>query len=139
MLHYHRVIRMQYTECRIKLREWYLLLTTSPAEPSQTWSQKQYENVVKVGWEKTLGVCILNWALFAGYLVFPGAIPKIESSTTVHKLPGGDKILHTVQNLPLLIEASVVFCQSAIGIGRFGWHWRDNIFAIQRRIVKHGT
>ncbi|KAJ6016583.1 hypothetical protein N7540_011174 [Penicillium herquei] len=68
-----------------------------------------------------------NWALLAGYLVVPGTFTSLQASSQVEKTlqssEAGRRMLHTIQNPPLLVIACLFLI---VGIGALAWLLRHD-------------
>lgn len=84
-----------------------------------------------------------GWLLLAGFVVFPGTFTSIENLSSDPDLTAdsaiGSAILNRVQNLPLLIVASVACGLGALGLVWLAVRWRRNYIWLLNRIFLPST
>ncbi|KUI57822.1 hypothetical protein VP1G_05117 [Cytospora mali] len=80
-----------------------------------------------------------GWLVLAGFVVFPGTFTSIQDYTNKSGLEQASDILKHVQNIPLVIVASVCCGIGAIGLLWLCFRWRRNYVWMLNRIFLPGA
>ena len=91
--------------------------TSSGPEPSSEVRRKDlivksYD--IEPHW--TLLAVISLWILLAGFMVFPATFPSLQNSSSLGSSGPGRVVQHAIQNVPLLVLATICLVGGTVGI-----------------------
>lgn len=88
-------------------------------------------------------VSFFGWLVLAGFVVFPGTFTSIRQisndSGLADQSDTAGAILHRVQNVPLVVIATLVCAVGAAGLGWLTWRWRSNYVWLLNKIFLPGA
>lgn len=88
-----------------------------------------------------------GWFVLAGFVVFPGTFTSLQEELATNPAQSSSSssptatalLLHSVQNLPLLIVAAVVCGLGALGLLWLTYRWRSNYVWLLNKIFLPGA
>jgi hypothetical protein len=77
---------------------------------------EMYTQANKVPIADNILAALFSWLILAGFVILPGTFTSLKHSTILSSSKGREIIQKTVQNIPLLLIAGVIYIIRIIGI-----------------------